>query len=244
MDAEEEVEFPPWDLEEFGFPTAVLGPAALNGLTRERLAELLRVTRAREARLCAAYVPHDAYVSALLESAGFRLVETSLTLERAPAGDMPDAVTRLGPEHLDAVAELARRSFRHGRYHADPRFPDEMADARYGGWVRRTAGSQDAEHLGVVDGGDGGVVGFVQLRVRDGDSVQIQLGPAVDERARGRGLGRLLLQAALARGAGAGAQRVVSTVAARNLPALRQYSDLEFRPVGATDVWHLYPIAQ
>ena len=64
------------------------------------------------------------------------------------------------------IEEIASHAFRHGRYHADPRFPQELADRRYRRWVRTTLDSTDPMDRVYVLGHPGDVKGFFQLRLK------------------------------------------------------------------------------
>ena len=63
------------------------------------------------------------------------------------------------------IEEIAGHTFRHGRYHADPRFPPDLADRRYRHWVRSACISTSPADRVYVVGKPGNVKGFFQLRL-------------------------------------------------------------------------------
>jgi ribosomal protein S18 acetylase RimI-like enzyme len=98
-------------------------------------------------------------------------------------------------------------------------------------------GSQldDADVAVLVAEEDGTVIGYAYAGVEAGDYMSLR-GPAgmlhdiiVDPEYRGRGVGRLLLDATLAFLRSRGAPRVVLSTAARNEPAQRLFASAGFR---------------
>ena len=237
-------EFPPWDEEAFGFPTAVVGVDA----NRPRvLAEELRLARRSDAKLCAATIEaSDRRLAKQLTLAGFRLVEMAVDFRlnldaAAPEASAGSGVEPLRPAHGSEIDGVIRGAFEHGRYHADPLFPRELAEARYLAWVRRSLDSDDGSVLGLVQGGS---IAGVVLIGRTGEGEQrIHLGPAVRSDARGLGIGSQLVAAVVLHAAREGAQTVTSRVAATNVSATRIYHRLGFLAADARSVWHLYPFA-
>jgi ribosomal protein S18 acetylase RimI-like enzyme len=103
----------------------------------------------------------------------------------------------------------------------------------YGAFLGRQLAEPDAVVL--VAARDGAVVGYAYAGVEGPDYMALR-GPAgvlhdivVDPTERGRGVGRLLLDAALAELAARGAPRVVLMTAARNEAAQRLFARAGFR---------------
>lgn len=82
----------------------------------------------------------------------------------------------------------------------------------------------------VTDAPEGGLDGLVIARLGGGEAEILTIG--VDPQARGRGLGRLLLDAAAAHAVAGGAAALFLEVAEDNLPALRLYEICGFVLVG------------
>lgn len=161
---------------------------------------------------------------------GFSVVDTTLTLERAPSRVEAAAdVVRATPEQRDAVVEIARTSFRWSRFHLDPAVPDEVANTIKADWVGSYFDGTRGDEL-LVALQDGAPAGFLAvLAAADGARV-IDL-VAVAERARGRGLARALTSAS-------GATRVGTQAA--NVAATRLYESLGFSLARAEYALHLH----
>jgi GNAT superfamily N-acetyltransferase len=224
---------PPWDLEAFGFATAEIDGAALAvddvALLPERLA-------AEGVALGSVAVdPGDRALAGALAAAGFRHVETTVDVAAAAAPD-PAAHRPGTPRDADALAALLTGTFRHGRYHADPLFPDALADRRYANWVRRALERGEGDVL--VAGPDAGAPEGLVLVLAGEAGASIALGPVVRRDARGHGTGTALLRAALGAAHERGCGRVTSRVAADNEPVLIMYRRLGFAEGLRRAVWH------
>lgn len=137
----------PWDTETFGFPVAnfvvpeIATATSIEGSLGQSLEEW---ARSRQVELVAASLPIGwSRTAALLQDAGFQYNDTTLCLRytspkpiKLPFSKLE--LTEARGEDLPALTSIAERVFRHGRYHADPRFPAKLADRRYADWIRRT----------------------------------------------------------------------------------------------------------
>lgn len=131
-----------------------------------------------------------------LSDAGFKAIETLVTLQRPLSGSLPvpDGVRLAIGEDTDACLAIARRAFVHDRFHADARVPDAGADLLKETWVRNSlSGRADAVLVAQVDGQ---VAGFVTCMVNS-DAAVIDL-IAVGPSCQGQGIGTRLVQGALA----------------------------------------------
>lgn len=163
-----------------------------------------------------------------LEAAGFRRVETLVTLRRNLAEadrTPPPGVRPASASDREAVAEIAARAFRFDRFHADPRVPRPLADRLKAEWAANGLGGR--ADLALVAEEAGRVAGF-NLLLADGVEAVIDL-IAVAEPFRGRGVGRRLVAAGFAHYAGRSRAMRVGTQA-DNLPSIRLYEGLGFRP--------------
>jgi hypothetical protein len=170
----------PWDTDIFGFPVAAWTPADPVGLAPSLPAFRARLeawAAAHRVELVACTVAADDRAwRALLPEAGFSCVDQTFRIMlRVQAFSAPPPAT---PVRLAAAAdgpsieEIAAHAFRHGRYHADPRFPRELADRRYRRWVRTACRSADPLDRVYVLGAPGTVKGFFQLRL-DQDRAEV-----------------------------------------------------------------------
>jgi ribosomal protein S18 acetylase RimI-like enzyme len=168
---------------------------------------------------------------------GFRIVDTSITLERkcVSEGGAEATVRAAAPGDRDAVTMIARTAFRYSRFHLDPLIPKILADHIKAGWADNYFAGTRGDHM-LVAQSDGQIAGFLQLIHASDSALVIDL-IAVTDRARGRGLARAMIGAAqrLARGA---CVRVGTQIA--NLASLRLYESLGFRAVTSNYVMHLH----
>jgi GNAT superfamily N-acetyltransferase len=180
----------------------------------------------------------DAEAAAVLETAGFRRIECLVTLSRplgAP-GEMPPGTGPALPADHEPCLAIGRTAFTFDRFHADDRFPDEVADRIKEAWVRNSfAGRADAC---LVSRNDATAMGFVMCRLSQG-------GPAIDLIAvapshQGRGHGRRLVAAAVAHYARRHATISVATQQS-NLPSMALYGSMGFVAIGFQLTYHFVP---
>jgi ribosomal protein S18 acetylase RimI-like enzyme len=133
-----------------------------------------------------------------LERAGMRVVDVNVTLRReaAPPPDESTAGVRSAePGDREAVLGIAGSDYRVSRFHLDPDFPDDVADAIKRDWAGAFFDGSRGEHMLVATSG-GDAVGFLLVLER-GEERVIDL-IAVASSARGAGKGSALVGALLA----------------------------------------------
>lgn len=181
----------------------------------------------------------DAARAVALADAGFRVVDCGVTLERPPdrGAAAPAGVVMAEATHAEAVAEIGGSAFATSRFHLDPGMPPGAADAIKREWARNCA--IGARGVGVlVAVADGAPAGFLSvLAAADGARV-IDL-VAVDPAHRGRGLGRALVDAFVARFSRDATALRVGTQAA-NITSLRLYESCGFRVAATAYAMHLH----
>lgn len=188
-----------WLAEQFGRPAFKLNAAALmDASLRER--DSIRRTLDSQNAFAWAKVP----VSALdelrvVESIGFRVVDTNVTFEgemreMEPTG-LGACVRVAAVADEPAVVALARRSFRNSRFHQDASIGIDVADRLKSEWARAFFRGSRGDVMFAADL-DGTVAAFaLALRASDGAAVIDLI--AVDQAHRGRGIaGRLVVAAA------------------------------------------------
>lgn len=179
-----------------------------------------------------------------LQKAGFRLVDTNLTLERPrmpprmrpshPAGRF--RLRPAGPEDEPAVVDLARRSFVHSRFHLDPQIDDRVADELKAQWAANYFRGRRGDQLAVAETGRG-IVGFLLATSGPDGALVIDL-VATQESHRGRGIAADLTRFAQGQRPDARPLRVGTQLA--NEAALRAYQRLGFTVARAAYVLHLH----
>jgi GNAT superfamily N-acetyltransferase len=226
----------PWDSDIFGFrvaqyrigsdrmeesQTAAIGEALLSWLQRNDVA------------LCSCAIPaRNAFWKTCLPGLGFQFVDLGLRvalngLHKECLRPARFALRKAAPGDFDAIGAIAGQAFHHGRYHADPRFPSELADRRYRRWVTNAlAGSNPGERLYVM-GEPGNVQGFYHLALDESVS-DLRLA-AVAPELQGTMLGFDLYLAALHTLKELGVHRVVTTISGTNTPVINVFAMLGFR---------------
>lgn len=172
-----------------------------------------------------------------LQDAGFRLVDTAVSLEcPLPLPSPADAGGRIRPARADdedAVAEIARTAFTYDRFHGDPAIDDAVADGIKEAWARNHFAGGRGDGMAVAEA-DGAVAGFLLL-LRDGGTLVIDL-IAVAAGCRGRGLARGMIAHAAGMFEDGTTMRVGTQLA--NIPSVRLYESMGFRLVAAHHVLH------
>lgn len=233
----------PWDQEIFGFAVAdlQLAPHALQVADLSAFREALEEFCARtQARLISTHAAgHDMALTARLMEARFFPVEFSLLatlsrIDRALLQPPRFALRKALPEDHAAICRIAGSAFRFGRYHTDPHFSRDLANARYVRWVQNALSGSDPNDLVFVLGQPGVVTGFMHAVIR-GTHADLRLG-AVDSRdgmefvrETGSFAGLTLYAETLRAVQEAGATRVSAKIAAGNTGVVNIFSTLGFQ---------------
>jgi dTDP-4-amino-4,6-dideoxy-D-galactose acyltransferase len=174
----------------------------------------------------------DAASAHAAEAGGFRLMDVRVELLRSAEPQQVADVRVAQAEDADTLRAIARASHGITRFYADPQFPDERCDDFYDTWIRRSLEGW-AQGVLVVEH-DGRAAGYVSCHLDDG-SGSIGL-IAVDEAARGAGLGVTLARAAVGWCAEQGATSMSVVTQGRNVQALRTFERAGFR-VHSLELW-------
>ena len=174
-----------------------------------------------------------------LMSLGFGLADTNIQLTRPVCHGETDAVRPAirfaRPSDDRAVRLLAREAFIHDRFHRDPLIPDSVASRIKEEWAGNFFHGRRGDWLVVAEDADG-LVGFLQLLRGPENVLTIDL-IAVAAQARGRRMGRAMIQYAAVQCLGVPARMRVGTQLT-NLPSLALYTGLDFRITDASHIWH------
>jgi GNAT superfamily N-acetyltransferase len=219
-------QFLEWDTAFFGFRIARL---AADRLTPQAAVEALNWCD-REHIRCLYFLAcaDDPATIGAAQDYGFRLTDIRITMEHtlhslppAPAG-----IRNAHPDDVRVLSAIAAVSHHDSRFYADPGFPEQCCDALYRKWIERSCeGYADAVLVGEQEDQP---AGYITCHLQPPVSGSIGL-TAVAEEARGRGLGRRLVEGALHFCAARGAQNVTVVTQGRNCGAQRLYQGCGFR---------------
>jgi len=176
-------------------------------------------------------------VSALRE-VGAREIECLVTFFRNLDGvavQMPSGIEIATHEDAEGCAEVGRQAFRSDRFHQDSKLDGSGADALKAAWMRNACLGR-ADRVLVARAGQR-ILG-ANACIRLGDDAVIDLIGVLPE-AQGRGLGRRLVDAALASYAGIAARLVVGTQAT-NAASVALYRSAGFSPVDEKITFHAH----
>lgn len=223
----------PWDEPVCGFP--VIQITSMQVLGPNATAEMLHFERARDAigvGLVSCRLPHDRLAeSMLLEDHGFRFIEMiyapELALTNFDYGDKLAllAVRRASEDDMPTLLEIARTAFNNERFKMDPRLDPGISDQRFQNWVASSL-HHATQELYVISAGARIVAFFVTELLTDG-TCYWHLN-AVAPSAQGQGYGRRVWLSMAKQAADVGAQRVRTSIAARNHRVLNLYARLGF----------------
>ena len=185
----------------------------------------------------------------LLEEYSGSLVDRRLSLGRplatveAESGDQAaiaiHAHPRTGPAR--ELVSLAVQAGEFSRFRRDPRIPAESFRSLYEIWLEKSVQGDLADLVLVATAGNSceQPLGFVTVSLKDGEG-SIGL-IAVVEWARGRAIGRRLLEAAHRWLAGRRARRVTVVTQLENHPACRLYERCGYDRAQLRHVYHFWP---
>ena len=224
----------PWDCMAFGFRVAQIYDLSVAEPRKAALEfrEFQEWLDAGLVRLVSCRLPHERLrESMFLEDRGFRFVEMVLhpSLGVLQELEIPADDLKIAPASAADLAELqdiAGRSFKHERYHVDPRLDPQLADRRYSNWVGSSLGSEKQKLL-KVEHGEKLVAVFITESWPPHD-VYWHL-TAISPEFQGQGYGRRAWRAMLKSHQLAGCERVLTTVSARNTAVINLYGQLGFR---------------
>ena len=226
----------PWDSDIFGFKVASyrLPPDAPPDDIHNMLgASLSGWATANAVVLCSCAVPAtDRYWRGCLPQAGFHLVNFSLqvSLNGLQIAKLPAARAELReatPADHESIKRIAAAGFQHGRYHADPRFPRELADRRYSQWMTNALSGDDPQDRVFVLGEIGRVQGFYHVTI-ERDVSDLRLASVAPE-FKGTMLGFDLYASILHVLKQRGVRRVVASISAANTAVMNVFAALGFR---------------
>ncbi len=224
----------PWDSRLFGSPVLQLTRIEVRG--SESAAAFEEFERARDAQGCrfvsCRLESEQLAASMMLEDRGFRYIETVYTPELALQGQEIEPTARLlrvlrgSTETLSDMLAIAGRAFRNERFHVDPRLDHSIGDQRYMNWVASCLDHPVQELYGLWEADR--LVAFFVIEMKLDGTCYWHLN-AVAPDAQGQGYGRRAWLTMIALAQRNGAQRIRSSIVARNVRVLNLYAQLGFR---------------
>lgn len=237
----------PWDTEIFGFAVADYKPGEigsmfknphdvqqrLHGWAEENAVELIG---------CSVTANQPKWRT-LLPRLGFTYVDSTLTYTLAklqtvkfPRKHVPVRLATLADQA--AVERICEIGFRAGRYHADARFPLQLANVRYRKWLANEFVSLGESNRIYVAGEVGAAIGFTHVRVNGGEA-SITIGGA-DPAVQSSVLPFAVFIGTLEALRDSGVRRAQSKLSAGNTPMLNlaAYAGSRFSEPEAVFHWH------
>lgn len=162
-----------------------------------------------------------------------KIVYSKLLTDRDKMADMPEIA--LCTKASDRLYDLAYQAGHMSRFRMDPNFEDTAFKRMYRAWIDNSVAGIIADYVfGYYEGQM--PIGLLTLRIKDGVA-EIGL-IAVDEAARGKGLGRSLLQKACAMSYEKGATRITVATQKINKGACAFYESNGFSLDSSTAIYH------
>lgn len=233
----------PWDEAVCPFPVLQIDEIEVRGAAAR---DDMRAFEDERARIGAGLVScriahHKLAESMLLETCDFRFIE----MLYAPQLDL----TALGPsldsdeltianareEDMPALLRIAGSAFQNERFKMDPRLDPEISDRRFQNWVASTP-DHPTQQLYVISD-HGRLIAFFIVEMQVDGTCYWHLN-AVAPEVQGQGYGRRAWTAMLHHARHSGAQRVRTSVVARNTRVLCLYARLGFVLPGPAMTFH------
>jgi len=234
-----------WDKDHFGFDMAGIrvlfsSPTAEGEkFIKDTLSACMAFLKAKGISFASARIQGDDLCSIhVLEHLGFRYYENIIwpVLDtRRVAETIPPGLRLMKPEDLDRARHIASHyQYERGHFHCDDRFPKPLVNTMYAKWVE-TAFNRNGT-VAVIESDDEVAGYFVyemdkSLSAHLGYSYGRLQSLALDQSARGKGLGKKLFDGTLALIKQSGGQYIDSGYATKNHLSARLHHTNGFLPV-------------
>ncbi len=164
-----------------------------------------------------------------LEENGFKLVDGYLELECEvkEAESSPSNVRIAEKRDLEKLQKIASSSFLKTRFYNDPLIKKSQADKIYSEWIKNSILGKMADMVLVWEERKS-LLGFVTVR-KNGNLTLI----AVSKKAQGKGIGKLLVKAALNQFKRWGISKSTIETQMTNISALRVYQSCGYKIVNS-----------
>ena len=218
-----------WDSDFWGFPVGKLEGSLLREGDEDRVLEWCQTNEIR--CLYFAAEGSDAETLQRAHGAGFQFVDVRVDLEcdapaRCVAAPVELPVRRLAESDLEVVKLIARTAHYDTRFFKDLNFGRLKCAMLYEKWIDRDF--EVGQMLGFFPDHLAEAGGYVTFSQESSEIARIGL-IAVEESLRGRGGGRILLDAAMSAAAESGAKKIRVATQGTNVAALKLYEKAGFR---------------
>lgn len=225
-----------WDSQFFGFEVARWQPP---GTLINAAQELVSLAKREKVRLVYWLTPQDGAVQEAADAVGARLVDRKVTYV-CDTGHRPSSVSaaiRLTSTKTDRLLSLALQSGEYSRFRVDEQMPTDSFKRLYSAWLDASlSGAIAREVLVFQDGAE--ELGFITLGVKN---ARLDIGLlAVDLSARGKGIGKTLVDTSFQRASSWGYSQVQVVTQEENVRACRFYEALGFKVAQVEHVYHLW----
>lgn len=180
---------------------------------------------------------------ARLEQNGFSRVEISVLYEKKISNNVANTVAATSfqfrfavPMDEEETAALSARSMEYSRFHRDPKIGKKIADRLKGEWARNYFKGTRGNQMVVATNTSNEIIGFLQL-VKKSKTLIIDL-VGVDERVRGKGVARGMVQYAIAENPGF--ENIQAGTQSNNPASTQFYQKMGFVPVASTAILHAH----
>lgn len=179
----------------------------------------------------------------LAEKYGFHFVDIRLTFEynlqksRAFKEQKASHIYSIQPSKLSDILQLrniAQNSYIHSRYYFDQNFPQDRLEAFYTEWIEKSC--HGYANIVLVATEKDLVLGYITCHIISDFIGSIQL-VGVSEKARGKGVGKAIVNAALNWFSAHGIKKVEVVTQGRNYAAQRLYQRSGF-VTKSTQIWY------
>ena len=230
-------DFLEWDSNFFGFR---IGRVRSNILTPSQIEQVDLWSADNKIRCLYFLADSDSSETTFLaEERGFHLVDVRITFEhplKVRSFASEESLRPAGAHDLPELEALAYAGLSQTRFFHDRDFPTDKVKSLYALWISRDFKDPFTRVLVAVSA-ENNPQGFVSLRQKPGERVaQISL-VGVDDRSRGKGLGQMLINGALALAVEHGASTVSVVTQGRNIAANRLYQKCGFL-TRSVELWY------
>lgn len=226
-----------WDSDYWGFPVARLHA---DKLTAPEAGETIRWCDEQGVRCL--FFAADGNCRETLRCAwaqGFKFVDQRVEMAMTASETTPLELGRsscrvASADDLPSLAEMARVSHRDTRFFKDAAFDSLKAENLYATWIAKDV-RENKVLVAESSVEKGRIIGYISTSLDDNKDGRISL-LAVDQKERGRGVGRLLVHDAIDSLFSRGSTAVRVATQGANVSALRLYQNCGFR-VTDVKVW-------
>ena len=238
----EKCKFLTWDTNFFGKKIARATVSRMDKQTAEVILEWCQINNIE----CLYFLADSNHAETVkvAEDYDFRLVDIRITLQRhlrdeevRVKNDLSQtvAVRPSRPCDISELQAIARISYYHSRYYFDPCFSTNSCQALYETWIKRSCSGY--ANMVLVAEMNGKAIGYVSCHLMN-DTLGGQIGlVGVASGARGRGVGKTLIDHCLDWFATHGCELVKVVTQGRNIAAQRLYQSCGFL-THSVELWY------